>query len=90
MLFIDPPNGNGERERGANAHGSDYEDSRENTMPPLRDNPRPDSRPESTSEVYSGAGRPTRDAPEIAREAVRILEHPWYPFLNPYEFKQAH
>src|SRR5438132_394638 len=26
---------------------------------------------------------------EIVREAVRILEHPWYPFLNPHEFKQA-
>ena len=46
-------------------------------------------RPESSVEVYSEAGRPIRDAPEIAAESAKLFELLWYPFANAHVFKQA-
>ena len=95
--FHRPFDGGGQRERGTETPGSDYEDIRDD-HPPLQDNPDPDPensgkpetpRPESSVEVYPEAGRPIRDAPEIAAESAKLLELPWYPFANAHEFKQA-
>ena len=99
-----PSIGNRQHDAGSETPGSDYEDLLNNSSP-CQGNPeynfetlgslQPDlptngtPPPESTLEVYPESGRPIRDAPEIAEEASRLLQDPWYPFSNPHEFKQA-